>query len=73
MKVRIRRPEKVSEELQRLSPEEMARIRREVAFDLYRRIIANIPVDTGRARGDWEVVVGEPGNGEPALKTDDIG
>lgn len=40
------------------------RIQRLVAFELLRRIIIKTPVDTGRARNNWQVTINEPATGE---------
>ena len=33
---------------------------KKLAFDLFRKIILKTPVDTGRARGNWQMNVGTP-------------
>lgn len=40
------------------------RIQRVIAFELLRRIIIKTPVDTGRARNNWQVTINEPAEGE---------
>lgn len=35
-------------------------VQKRIAFDLYGRIIAKTPVDTGRARASWTIASGSP-------------
>jgi len=48
-------------------------VRKKVAFDILKGVVMMTPVDTGRARGNWQVTVGEqPREGiEEADKTGD--
>ena len=43
---------------------EFKEVRKHYAFALYSSIVRKTPVDTGRARGNWQVTVGEPAQGE---------
>jgi hypothetical protein len=36
---------------------------RKITFSLFKGIIMSTPVDTGRARGNWQTTVGEPATG----------
>lgn len=47
----------------------MTVIPRKVALELFRRVVMRTPVDTGRARGNWQAGVGTP----PAGETDRTG
>ena len=40
------------------------RIFQKVALDLFRGVVMSTPVDTGRARGNWQVTLGAPASGE---------
>ena len=37
---------------------------RKIAIECFRRIILGTPVDSGRARGNWQASTGSPANGE---------
>src|SRR5690348_9812490 len=37
---------------------------RKVSFDMFRRVILRTPVDTGRARGNWQASIGAQASGE---------
>ena len=39
-------------------------IPRKIALELLRRLIMRTPVDSGRARGNWQASVGTPATGE---------
>ncbi|MDH3377781.1 MAG: HK97 gp10 family phage protein [Gammaproteobacteria bacterium] len=39
-------------------PEQHLKLQKRVALDLLRRIVFRTPVDTGRARGNWQVNLG---------------
>jgi hypothetical protein len=45
-------------------PEDQKRLQQKIALDLLRRIIFKTPVDTGRARGNWQTTLGAPDNSE---------
>ncbi len=36
---------------------------RKVALEIFRRVVMRTPVDTGRARGNWQVEIGTPRGG----------
>lgn len=38
-----------------LVPEEHIKLQKRIALDLLRRIVFRTPVDTGRARGNWQI------------------
>lgn len=46
----------------RKTPEEVQKFQRIIALDLLRRIVFRTPVDTGRARGNWQTTVGNAGS-----------
>lgn len=39
---------------------QMRVVPRKIALDILRRLVMRTPVDTGRARGNWQVSVGSP-------------
>ena len=41
----------------------------EVAMDVLRGVVLNTPVDTGRARGNWQVTTNTPATGQTQVKT----
>jgi hypothetical protein len=41
----------------------MTQVGRKVALELFRRVIYKTPVDTGRARANWQVTIGTPAAG----------
>jgi hypothetical protein len=43
--------------------------RRAVIIELYGSVIGDTPVDTGRARGNWQTTVGAPKDGEIEKRT----
>ena len=43
---------------------EIRDVRKAYAFALYSSIVRKTPVDTGRARGNWQVTAGSPAGGE---------
>ena len=43
---------------------EIKEVRKDYAFALYSSIVKKTPVDTGRARGNWQVTVGAPASDE---------
>lgn len=40
---------------------------KKIVFDAFRLIVDKTPVDTGRARGGWQVTVGSPAENETGL------
>lgn len=46
------------------APEEATKLHRALALDLFGRLIRTTPVDTGRARANWQVSNGQPPAGE---------
>lgn len=45
-----------------LMPDEHLKLQKTIAIDLLRRIVFRTPVDTGRARGNWQVARGPSTN-----------
>jgi hypothetical protein len=41
----------------------LTQVGRKVALELFRRVIYKTPVDTGRARANWQVTIGTPAAG----------
>lgn len=50
-------------------PEEHLKLQKRIALDLLRRIVFRTPVDTGRARGNWQVNLG-PSDDNAVLSVD---
>lgn len=48
----------------RLMPKQAVTYLKWLGLQLLRRIVLKTPVDTGRARGNWQVTVGVPAEGE---------
>lgn len=46
--------------LQRLLPAQVKLAQKKLALELFRRIVMRTPVDTGRARGNWQLTIGAP-------------
>lgn len=46
------------------SKEKETLVIRKIAIECFKRIILGTPVDTGRARGNWQASTGSPANGE---------
>jgi len=46
----------------KVMPEEHLKLQKRIAVDLLRRIVFRTPVDTGRARGNWQVSRGTGGD-----------
>lgn len=47
----------------RVPEEKLVLFQKKLAFDLLRGIVLKTPVDTGRARGNWQVTIGKPAKG----------
>jgi len=45
-------------------PDRAVTLHKKVAFEALRRLVSKTPVDTGRARGDWQVTIGDPATGQ---------
>ena len=43
-------------------------VQKKIAFDLLRGVVKRTPVDTGRARGNWQLSIGQPAEGETGEK-----
>ena len=46
--------------------ERMTLFVQKIALQVLRGVVLKTPVDTGRARGNWQVTIGEPAEGEVA-------
>lgn len=45
-------------------PEKVTLIQKKVVLEALRRLVMRTPVDTGRARGNWQVTIAEPSEGQ---------
>lgn len=45
-------------------PEQATIIQKKVVLEALRRLVMRTPVDTGRARGNWQVTIAEPAEGQ---------
>ena len=43
-----------------LVPRELTKLVKVIAFSAFARIVFKTPVDTGRARGNWQITIGAP-------------
>lgn len=41
-------------------PEKLTLLQKKVVLEALRRLVMKTPVDTGRARGNWQVTIGDP-------------
>ncbi len=48
----------------KLVPEQLVALQTKITLEALRRIVLKTPVDTGRARGNWQTSVGSPAEGE---------
>ena len=46
-----------------IAPEMLVTFQKRIVLELLRRVVLKTPVDTGRARGNWQVEVGTPPSG----------
>lgn len=46
-----------------LLPEQVVLAQKKIALDLFTKIIVKTPVDTGRARGNWQITINAPATG----------
>lgn len=60
---------KVEEFSQKLPAEQVQRLHRAIALEALSRVVLKTPVDTGRARGNWQVTQGTPATG--TVETED--
>ena len=49
---------------EKVVPEEHLAFQKRIALDLLRRIVLRTPVDTGRARGNWQTSLGPSANSQ---------
>lgn len=47
-----------------LVPEQVALLHKKIALEALRRVVLKTPVDTGRARGNWQTTIDSPAEGE---------
>jgi len=45
-------------------PEQVVLLQRVIAAEMLRRVVLRTPVDTGRARGSWQLSIGAPPSGD---------
>ena len=45
-------------------PEEATTLQKKIVLEALRRLIEKTAVDTGRARGNWQVTIGSPATGQ---------
>jgi len=57
----------VDEFAQDLMPQQVTLLQKKVALELLRQVVFRTPVDTGRARGNWQTCVGQAGEAEVIL------
>lgn len=50
-----------------LMPKQVLILQKKIALEALARVVQKTPVDTGRARGNWQVTVGTPAEGELAV------
>lgn len=53
-------------------PEKLKVFQKKVVFEALNRLVKKTPIDTGRARGNWQVTIGGPATGQLET-TDHIG
>jgi hypothetical protein len=54
----------IDEYVEEILPEQFVTFHRWVAMELLRRVVMKTPVDTGRARGNWQITIDTPADGE---------
>jgi hypothetical protein len=54
----------VEKSFKRLTEEQVVLAQKKIVLDLLRKVIRRTPVDTGRARGNWQVSIDFPATGE---------
>jgi len=52
------------EKVRKRYPTRMSDIQKKLVLEALKRIVERTPVDTGRARGNWQVTIGTPANGK---------
>ena len=45
-------------------PGKVTLLQKKIVLEALRRLVQKTPVDTGRARGNWQVTIGEPAEGK---------
>ena len=45
-------------------PDRATVLQKKVALEALQRLVSKTPVDTGRARGNWQVTIGDPATGQ---------
>ena len=51
-----------------LIPAEVTKLVKAIAFEVFARVIFKTPVDTGRARGNWQITIGQAALGVIGLE-----
>jgi hypothetical protein len=54
----------LKETAEKLLPQQVKLLQQKIALELLRRIVMKTPVDTGRARGNWQLTLKERAEGE---------
>lgn len=54
----------VSEFVRRIPLKDLVAFHKKIALEVLRRVVLRTPVDTGRARGNWQTSIGMPAEGE---------
>jgi len=45
-------------------PDRLTTLQKKIVLEALRRLVQKTPVDTGRARGNWQVTIGRPASGQ---------
>jgi len=45
-------------------PDKVTELQKKIVLEALRRLVQKTPVDTGRARGNWQVTIGNPAGGQ---------
>jgi hypothetical protein len=56
---------------ERKTERKMTQVGRKVALEIFQRVIYKTPVDSGRARANWQVTIGAPATGTVELSDKD--
>ena len=57
--------EKLHKFANEVAPEAVTIVQKKLTFDVFSGVVKKTPVDTGRARGAWQITVGQIPSGEP--------
>uniref|UniRef100_A0A6M3JNS9 Putative tail protein n=1 Tax=viral metagenome TaxID=1070528 RepID=A0A6M3JNS9_9ZZZZ len=58
----------INEYARDLLPRQLVLLQKKIVFEVLRGVVGRTPVDTGRARGNWQVSIGAPKDGEVETK-----